>query len=167
MVLSFSDIRYKLSTEFGINYEACPVGAHYVHGKIERKIKEVKRSITKTVENRRLSLMQWETLGQQIANSINNLPIGLGNKVASLENVDLITPNRLLLGRNNNRATTKPLILSTDAKKIIQTTPGDLVPPASLCAISRKSTDTVKKRRDLPAGPKNWVRPSRSPNAAR
>ena len=65
--------------------------------------------------------MQWETLGQQIANSINNLPIGLGNKVASLENVDLITPNRLLLGRNNNRAPTKPLILSTDAKKIIQT----------------------------------------------
>ena len=121
MVLSFSDIRYKLSTEFGINYEACPVGAHYVHGKIERKIKEVKRSITKSVENRRLSLMQWETLGQQIANSINNLPIGLGNKVASLENVDLITPNRLLLGRNNNRAPTKPLILSTDAKKIIQT----------------------------------------------
>ncbi len=121
MVLSFSDIRHKLSTEFGINYEACPVGAHYVHGKVERKIKEVKRSITKSVEKLRLSLMQWETLGQQIANSINNLPIGLGNKVASLENLDLITPNRLLLGRNNNRAPTKPLTLSTDVKKIIQT----------------------------------------------
>ena len=120
MVLSFTDIRHKLNTEFGINYEPCPVGAHYVHGKVERKIKEVKRSIEKSLENKRLSLLQWETLIQQIANSINNLPIGLGNKVASLEELDLITPNRLLLGRNNTRSPTKPLTLSTDMKKIIQ-----------------------------------------------
>ena len=120
MVLSFADIRHKLNTEFGINYDPCPVGAHYVHGKVERKIKEVKRSIEKSLENKRLSLLQWETLIQQIANSINNLPIGLGNKVASLEELDLITPNRLLLGRNNTRSPTKPLILSTNTKKIIQ-----------------------------------------------
>ena len=37
-----------------------------------------------------------------IANSINNLPLCLGNKVETLENLDLITPNRFLLGRNND-----------------------------------------------------------------
>ena len=68
-----------------------------------------------------MSLLQWETLGQQISNTINNLPIGLGNKCENLENSDLLTPNRLLLGRNNNRCPTAPLVLSSDVKKIVQT----------------------------------------------
>ena len=67
-------------------------------------------------------MVQWETLGQQISNSINNLPIGLGlgNKCDMLENLDLLTPNRLLLGRNNNRSPIGPLELSHDTAKIIQ-----------------------------------------------
>ena len=103
MVLSFSSIKYKLEVEFGVQFFTCPVGSHYVHGKVERKIREVKRSVSKNIVNQRLSVLQWETLGQQIANSVNNLPIGLNNRTNSLENLDLITPNRLLLGRNNNR----------------------------------------------------------------
>ena len=31
-ILSFADIRHKLNTEFGINYDPCPVGARYIHG---------------------------------------------------------------------------------------------------------------------------------------
>ncbi len=57
----------------------------------------------------------------QIANSINNLPICVGNFSNCLEFLDLITPNRLLLGRNNNRSPTAPLKLTTDVKKIMQT----------------------------------------------
>ena len=121
MVLNFSDIRHKLHSEFGVQFEPCPVGAHNVHGKVERKIKEIKQSFEKELSNHRLSVIQWETLGQQVVNSINNLPIALGNKTECLENLDLITPNRLLLGRNNNRSPTEPLILSQDVKKIIST----------------------------------------------
>ena len=121
MVLNFSDIKHKLHTEFGVNFEPCPIGGHNVHGKVERKIKEIKRSFEKELCHHRLSVIQWETLGQQVVNSINNLPIALGNKVDCLENLDLITPNRLLLGRNNNRSPTEPLTLSQDLKKIIQT----------------------------------------------
>ena len=121
MVLKFSDIQYKLSVDYGVSFQTCPVGAHFVHGKVERKIQSIKLSIEKELSNERLSLMQWETLGSQIANSINNLPLGLGNKVADLENLDLLTPNRLLLGRNNSRGPTAPLVLSNDVKKIIQT----------------------------------------------
>ena len=40
----------------------------------------------------------------QILNSINNLPTGLKNRTLELENLDLITPNRLILGRNNEIA---------------------------------------------------------------
>ena len=121
MILSFSDIQHRLSVEHGVTFQSCPVGAHYVHGKVERKIQTVRRSIEKELGNRRLSLLQWETLGQQIANSINNLPIGIGNKIADLENLDLLTPNRLLLGRNNSRGPTAPLVLSQDVKKIVET----------------------------------------------
>jgi hypothetical protein len=120
MVLSFSDIQHKLSIEYGVSFQTCPVGAHFVHGKVERKIQTIKLSIEKELCNKRLSLIQWETLGSQIANSINNLPLGLGNKVADLENLDLLTPNRLLLGRNNSRGPTAPLVLSRDVKKIVQ-----------------------------------------------
>ena len=121
MVISFADIKQKLSVEFGVEFKTCPVGAHYVHGKVERKIQQIRKSIEKEINNRRLSIIQWETLGQQIVNSINNLPIGLGNKTEYLENLDLITPNRLILGRNNNRCPTAPLILTRDVKRIIET----------------------------------------------
>ena len=120
MVLSFSTIKYKLEVEFGVQFFTCPVGSHYMHGKVERKIREVKKSIEKHLQNERLSIVQWETLGQQIANSINNLPIGIANKVEHLENLDLLTPNRLLLGRNNNRSPTAPLVLCADVKKIVK-----------------------------------------------
>ena len=63
----------------------------------------------------RISVLQWETVCQQISNSINNLPIGLGNKV------DILTPNRLILGRNNNRNPNLPLVISCDLRKIIDT----------------------------------------------
>ena len=45
--------------------------------------------------------------------------IGLGNKIEYLEKLDLITPNRLILGRNNDRCPTAPLVLSRDLKNII------------------------------------------------
>ena len=120
MIISMSDVRQKLSVEHGVDFETCPVGAHYYHGKVERKIQEVKRSLIKNVSNKRLSILQWETICQQISNSINNLPIGLGNKSEMLENLDILTPNRLILGRNNTRSPTVPLEITHDVRKIIQ-----------------------------------------------
>ena len=74
----------------------------------------------KTVKNKRLSVLQWETVGQQIANSISNMPIGLRNQCELLENLDILTPNRLILGRNNNRCPTAPLGISRDIRRIIE-----------------------------------------------
>ena len=39
-----------------------------------------------------------------ITNTVNDLPIGFGNIISDYENMDLITPNRLRLGINNDRS---------------------------------------------------------------
>ena len=116
---SFTDTKNKLHFEFGVEYTPCPVDAHYDHGKVERKIKEVKKSVLTNVQDNRLSLIQWETLMQQISNSMNNMPIGIRHKRRNLESLDLITPNRLILGRNNERSPNAPLVICPDHKKII------------------------------------------------
>ena len=121
MILQFTDIKSQLFTKYGVGFEVCPVGAHYMHGKVERKIQQIKKSITINMENNRLSVLQWESLVAQVANGINNLPLGLGSKVECLEDLDLITPNRLLLGRNNNRCPSGPLTAQESFKRILKT----------------------------------------------
>ena len=76
--------------------------------------------MVKELDTRRLSIMQFETLGIQISNSINNLSIGVGNKTDQLENLDILTPNRLILGKNNDRCPTQSLELTHDLKRIIE-----------------------------------------------
>ena len=68
----------------------------------------------------RLSILQWETVGSEIANSINDLPIAVGNVVANLENIDLLTPNRLRLGRNNQRSPVGPLWVTGKPDKFLE-----------------------------------------------
>jgi len=89
-----------------------------MNGKVERNIKEINNSIEKTLNNQRLSLLQWETLSAVIANQIN-LPLAIGDVIGDFECLDLITPNRLLLGRNNDRAI-DGLILCDNPTKIIK-----------------------------------------------
>ena len=119
MVISFIDLQHRLSVEYGIDFKTCPVGAHYVHGKVERKIQDIKKSFA-LIEKNRLSIIQWESLGQQVANGINNMPIALGNKVECLESLDILTPNRLILGRNNSRCPAEPLEVRDDLRRIIE-----------------------------------------------
>ena len=51
MQMSFRDVRNKLNTEYGIEFETCPVGGHNIHGKVERKIQHVKSSMSKHLDN--------------------------------------------------------------------------------------------------------------------
>ena len=72
------------------------------------------------MHNERLSILQWETLGAEVANTINDLPIGIRSKVSDLENLDLITPNRLRLGRNNDRSPVGPMSVSNDYNRLLE-----------------------------------------------
>ena len=83
-------------------------------------ILEVKKSMERSIHNERLSMMQWETLVTEIANRINDLPIALGNIVSDFEMMDLITPNRLRLGRNNARSPCSPLVMNNNPVKLIE-----------------------------------------------
>ena len=105
MTIQFWDLKFQLHRDVGMDFEVIPVGGHNFNGKVERKIREIRKSMTKTMNNLRLSLMQWETLAATVANSLNNMPLALGDfSHSNLEFMDLITPNRLRLGRNNERS---------------------------------------------------------------
>jgi len=117
--LNFYDIKHRLHQDVAVEFDVCPVGGHHMHGKVERKIREVKSSLERSMSNERLSIIQWETICSQVANSVNNLPLALGNYVSDFESMDLITPNRLRLGRNNNRSPSGTLTISNNFDKIL------------------------------------------------
>ena len=120
MSLKMRDIQGKLNEEYGIEFKSCPVGAHYMHGRVERKIRHIRESLKRSLDGYKLSIIEWETLCAEIANCINDLPIGLMNVNTDLGNLDLLTPNRLLLGRNNDRSPIEPVEMTNKADKIIE-----------------------------------------------
>ena len=120
MKLDFVDIKHKLHKEMAVEFEVCPVGGHNVNGKVERRIRHIKELLEKTIHNERSSILEWETVIAEIANTINDLPLTLGNLVSDFENMDLLTPNRLKLGRNNNRSPVFPMEVTNDVKRRIE-----------------------------------------------
>ena len=120
MKFQFADAQRKLHKDQEVEFETCPVGGHNFHGRVERKIRTIRESIERSIHKERLSVLQWETLSAQISNTINDLPIALSNSISELEHADLITPNRLKLGRNNDRSPVGTLSVTSDPNKIIQ-----------------------------------------------
>ena len=120
--LTYTDIKNRLHRLKSVEFNIIPVGGHNFNGKVERRIRNIKESIEKSVHNERLSTLQWETLGSQIANSINDIPLALGNIVSDYEFMDLLTPNRLRLGRNNDRSQIFPVDTEVrgDLQRIIE-----------------------------------------------
>ena len=106
MEISLCDITNGINVEYqvGIEFELSPVGGHNFTGMVERSIKEVKRVFMDTFKGLKLDVLGYETAFAWTANELNNLPIGLGSKYRDLDHLDLITPSRLLHGRNNKRA---------------------------------------------------------------
>ena len=85
--LNFQAIRHQLHVNFNAEFKLCPVGGHNMNGRVERKIREMKDSITESLKNEKISLLQWETLVSEIANTINYLPLALGNITSQFENM--------------------------------------------------------------------------------
>jgi len=102
-----------------VEFEVCPVAGHFMHGKVERKIQEVKKSLTINFDKQRLSVLQWETVAAQISNTINDMPLALAGHV-NFEVADVLTPNRLLMGRNNDRRPAFPVELTTKPDKFMK-----------------------------------------------
>ena len=91
-----------------------------MHGRLEKKIREIKKSVETSYQDTLLSLIQCETVCSEVSNSINNSPLALDNTTSGFESMDLITPNRLKLGRNNDRSPEGPLTLTNDPDKFMK-----------------------------------------------
>jgi hypothetical protein len=80
--------------------------AHEQQGRVEAKIK-VLRDLLQTfslTSDHCNTLIRWETVFARISNHIDNLPIARGSASAPSDlGWEIITPNRLKLGRNNFR----------------------------------------------------------------
>ena len=106
MDLCLRSVEDNLSSKYNvsISYSTAPVGGHNFNGSAERSIKEIKNLLKKTFGGHRLDLLTLETALAWICSELNSFPICLGSKTQNLGNLDLLTPSRLLLGRNNRRS---------------------------------------------------------------
>ena len=102
---SIADITQSLNSnhQVQLEFEVCAVGSHEAHGSVERQIKEIKKVIHTTFKGLKFDFLKLETALAWISNELNCLPMCLGNKYTDIEHMDLITPARLLNGRNNGR----------------------------------------------------------------
>jgi hypothetical protein len=89
--------------------------AHEQQGRVESKIKVVRKLLQSLSDTAELvnTLLGWETTFLRIADQIDNLPIARGSDRAPTDlGWEIITPNRLKLGRNNFRQLEGTVILS-------------------------------------------------------
>ena len=100
------DVANELSSKYqvGIEYQTCPVGGHNQHGAVERSIRDIKSLLDRVYSGLKLDLISYETCFAWISNEMNCFPICIGTRTSNLDHIDLITPSRLLLGRNNRRS---------------------------------------------------------------
>ena len=105
MTISLADISKTINGKgVEMKHEVCVTGSHESQGLVERSIREIRRIYTAVFRGFKLSVMGYQTAFTFIANELNNVPLCLGGNYKNLDHLDLITPNRLLLGRNNQRA---------------------------------------------------------------
>ena len=104
--ISVVDLTDQLSTKYevGLQHSTCPARAHNYNGMVERGIREIKRLFERTFKGLKIDILTWETSLAWITNELNNMPICLGSRTNHLDQLDVITPSRLLLGRANRRA---------------------------------------------------------------
>ena len=92
--------------------------AHEQQGRVENKVKQI-RLMLKRMDGEvdcTLSVLQWETIFAKVANMLDDIPMSKGNRsnVSDL-GFDVITPNRLKLGRNNSRSLEGSIVITNNA----------------------------------------------------
>ena len=106
MDIPITDLTNQLFTKFevGVEFVTCPVGGHNAHGLVERSIRTIQDLFKQVYAGLKLDILAYETAFAYISSQLNSLPICLGSRTDNLDNLDLITPARLLIGRLSTRA---------------------------------------------------------------
>ena len=83
--------------------------AHNLQGRVERKIGIIRTTLEQMgiAAKSPLTTIGWETLFSKVASTVNDTPIAKSNSTHAYDpGFEVLTPNRLLMGRNNFRAMT-------------------------------------------------------------
>jgi len=104
---SIRDIEAQVQDSLGIKIVVSNAKAHAERGRVERRIRVLRETLEKlgVQTSVPMTCMQWDALFSRISNTLDNLPLAKGDtsNVTAL-GYDIITPNRLKLGRNNYRS---------------------------------------------------------------
>ena len=105
--LNLRDADAQLYDSVGIRVLVSTPKAHEERGRVERKIRTIREMLEKTgvQTNVSMTVIQWETTFAKIASTIDDLPLAKGNP-STVSNVgfEILTANRIKLGRNNQRS---------------------------------------------------------------
>ena len=104
---SIRDMEAQIQDSLGIKIIVSNAKAHTERGRVERRIRTLRESLDKMGINTNspMTCIQWECLFAKISNAIGNLPIARGDTSNETNlGFEIITPNRLLMGRNNYRS---------------------------------------------------------------
>ena len=105
---SIRDLQLQVRKHMGMKVSVSNAKSHEERGRVERKIRFLRASLASMTESRNLPVqtaMMWETLFAKIANTIDDLPIAKGNSSnRDAWGFEILTANRIKLGRNSNRS---------------------------------------------------------------
>ena len=104
---SIRDLDNHIQDSMGLKIVVSNAKAHSERGRVERRIRTLRESLEKlgVQTSVPMTCMQWDCLFAKISNCIDNLPIARGdNSSATNLGYEIITPNRLKMGRNNCRS---------------------------------------------------------------
>ena len=107
MRVDITDYGTLIKRELGMNVIPKPTHSHEARGKVERVIRVLKNYLEdRKLERLKQSILDWESSFAFVANYLNNLPMSRlsRNRSMSYDVTEIITANRLLLGRNNFRS---------------------------------------------------------------
>ena len=99
--LTMSDSLRNLGSSKNFKWEISPADSPWRQGRAERRIAVVKKLITLSVGDTRLTPVELQTILTEVSNICNERPIGLSKPRAD-GTFSFITPNHLLLGRSRN-----------------------------------------------------------------
>ena len=122
-VVDMRDLQDRLVTEFGIQYQTCPVSGHNFHGQVERSIKSIREALLVSGADKKvLHATGLQTLMKLIENQLNNLPLGyaFGRDCDNSSSLKIVTPSMLRHGRNNSRSLDGPIKLADNLGKLME-----------------------------------------------
>jgi hypothetical protein len=97
--------------------------AHHEQGRVERRIKVLQDMLQRLSDTDDVcrTLLEWETMFARIASQVDDLPIARGSATAATDlGWEIITPNRLKLGRNAHRNLEGPVVLDNSPKNQLE-----------------------------------------------